>query len=73
MKAILMMLTKHSSVTVSTYGVRLSHTNHAVKSIDKENLDTGTSQNNIITATLESFLCTLATDPKAILDEIRRW
>lgn len=40
------MLTKHSSATVSTYGVRRSHTNHAVKSNDKENLDTNTAQNS---------------------------
>ena len=40
------MLTKHSSATVSTYGVRRSHTNHAVKCTDKENLDTSTSQNS---------------------------
>ena len=69
------MLTKHSSATVSTYGVRQSHTNHAVKSIDKENLDTSTSQNSkvyhkLISSSLDSFLYT---DPKAILDKIRRW
>ena len=43
------MLTRHSSATVSTYGVRRSHTNHAAKSslvINKENLDTTASQNS---------------------------
>ena len=40
------MLTKHSSATVSTYGVRRSHINHVVKNIDKENLDVNTSQNS---------------------------
>ena len=59
------MLTKHSSASVSTYGVRRSHTNHSVKS-----LDTSISQilkvNFKITKHLKSFLYTLATDPKTI-------
>ena len=41
-----LMLTKHSTATVSTYGVRQSHTNHAAKSIDKESLEPSTSQNS---------------------------
>ena len=44
------MLTKHYSATVSTFGVCRSHTNHAAKDVDKENLDTesdsDTSQNS---------------------------
>jgi predicted GIY-YIG superfamily endonuclease len=41
------MLTKHSSATVSTYGVRRSHTNHVTKDDNKENLtDTSVAQNS---------------------------
>ena len=57
-----LMLTKHSTATVSTYGVRRSHTNHAAKSINKENLEPSTSQDskvydkiNVITSLYSFF------------------